>query len=81
MSGAEQGIRAGKSPQLDTEKARRAARHPDRPEKNAGRSPARFFHASIVIRAKERKIALRSAPTMFLRSGESTTKISPDFHF
>jgi len=31
MSGAEQGIRAGGTPQLDTEKARRAARHPDRP--------------------------------------------------
>src|SRR5580693_4361422 len=43
MSGAEQGIRAGKSPQLDTEKARRAARHPDRPGEKCGAEPGAFL--------------------------------------
>jgi len=43
MSGAEQGIRAGGTPQLDTEKARRAARHPDRPGEKCGAEPGAFL--------------------------------------
>ena len=43
MSGAEPGIRAGRTPQLDTEKARRAPRHPDRPGEKCGAEPGAFL--------------------------------------
>jgi NAD-dependent dihydropyrimidine dehydrogenase PreA subunit len=42
MSGKKQGSRAAKVPELNNEKARRAARHPDRPGEKCGADPGAF---------------------------------------
>jgi 4Fe-4S ferredoxin len=42
MAGDEQGSRVGEAPELNTEKARRAARHPDRPGEKCGADAGAF---------------------------------------
>jgi hypothetical protein len=79
MSGEKQGSRAAKPLELNNERARRAARHPDRPGEKCGADPGAFHPAINRNSCEGSVIASRSVPMKFSRFGESTIKISPNF--